>query len=472
MKAKLLILLSLGMVVLFSGCGRYPVRAKWTCKTHDIRCVYNSYSDAETVFICNSKGNWIEGYTCNGFCGEVCNNDGLPKKECERNDIEKCIETHDLSILFTCKNGFWQPTVCDSGLTCVDNECVNPNEINCSVNDDYKQCMGEFGSGDGAYSLLVTCRNGYPAVEICRGEDSCVDGACVLPTEDKCEEGSQRCDWIDSLDRALVTTCENGKWVVTYCKDGELCSDDGQSCRSCIEGETQCRYESSYGVPTMYRCEDGMMVSTESEGDCPMRYCNEDSYWCEWFDESQTQAVEMHCEDGRWNPKLCETGMVCNGNRCMECMDWDTECRYENETGDGILYKCVDGKWKSTGKVDRCTAGENCQEDKYTCYTREWSFSSDYHCENDELIMTNICRSSDICSDKGRCVFNQECHEDESVCMWKYLRENKWDDELRMEFHCENGIWTPTNYCKPGVNCTDGCVPGIVCYEDDHCEDI
>lgn len=321
------------------------------------------------------------------------------------------------------------------------------------------------------------CRGGTPPVcddgvactqDLCREEPggySCLH----KPHDQDCDDGNF-CNGAEVCDPLIG--CVKGKMV--DCSDGVDCTVDTCTEKGCVNTPTDaiCS-DGSFcnGVEFCHRkkgCMAGPPPVCESQSDCTIASCNEDTDACEFVDDGS-------CDDGLFcngvevcdpdhgclpgTPPDCDDGLACTIDQCNEELNAcehipdDSLCS-NSQFCDGVetcspTLGCIPGTPPNCGDGVFCTV-DSCDEASDQCvHQPDSSLCDDANfCNGLEVcdpILDCQAGSPPVCDDGIACTTNS-CNAQLGAC--EYIP----DDSL-----CSNGLFCDgVETCSP----TLGCIPG------------
>ncbi len=343
------------------------------------------------------------GGTCNGMGACTAADIGDPCGTCKIcNSSGKCVPVSD----GTSCEGTW---FCVNGETCKSGLCTGGTASDCSdgnactsdsCNESVKQCFYT-PVGDG-----TLCSDG----DACNGEETCLDGACLLGTGPECDDNNPCTE--DGCDIAA------GECTHEAIKEGTSCSDED----ACNGNE----------VCTGGTCLSGAPIVCDDANGCTVDSCDKD----------------LGCLN---EPVIDGAGCLDDGNPCTADSCESGQCTHspvENGSPCSAIGACLAA---CLGGV--CTGGLNC-DDGNPCTIDTCETAGCGHAlvrDGDGCADGDICNGDETC-DQGTCKAGPPIScDDSNPCT---------QDSCDSENGCQHDNFAETTPCSSATTCGGHCQAG------------
>ena len=323
----------------------------------DSYCDNGLFCDGEET--CDLYDDCQDGYVPDCSDQDICTNDYCDENadECVVEDIPDCCACDD-----DCDNDLF----CDGREKCIDNQCVDGDEIDCSNYDLEPVCDCSWNPDGNPFTY--DCAPGFTS-ECDEGTDSCTQEEQEF--EHNCD--IERCD----ADCEDDSDCEPNECEVTYddyCDDGRLVEYDDDMIK------------------------DSTLIQDICYNDCLECVCDD----CE-VDCSEPETSD-YCVIGECDA-TCETDDDCEANEICDQDSCDCECDPHDEVCDGIDNDCdgdIDEDENGDPLTQECGEG-NCIGERECLLGGEWS-----DCSTEEEDCGVCC----LCDEDGLEIYDEIQDED------------------------------------------------------------
>ena len=314
--------------------------------------------------------------------------------------------------------------LCSLDDTCTEGACAGtPRVCDDSVECTSDSCNVDTGECEATPTDTCECDESNPCVatDLCAGDVSCQDFACVVDTDTAivCDDNDACTD--DSCDPATGQCAYNDNGTCE-CDSDDQCQDD-----NLCDGTKKCVDQKCTDDPaTVIVCDDNNACTDDT--------CTPDTGACLYDDNGTCECSDtVPCTDGN----VCDGIKKCENNQCVndpstiiDSCDDNSPCTTDYcdpvsgcvnapksgscEDGDpcSLNDQCVDGKCTAGSETNPCTDGNACTKD---------SCEAGVGCKNEAQTGPcsdgNACTEDDQCDDKAHCVGGPTINcEDTNVC--------------------------------------------------------